>query len=51
MDKWTEIEVENEVTEVIKSAGEHIIEEKTEEKYIGDIISVDGRNITLYWMT
>ena len=28
-----------------KWAGKHIIDEKTEEKYLGDIISVDGRNI------
>ena len=28
-----------------KWAGEHVIDEKTEEKYLGDIISVDGRNI------
>ena len=49
VDSWKEITVVNEDTGVDiledKYTGENIIEETTEEKYLGDIISNDGRNI------
>ena len=49
VDNWKEITVINEDTGVDiledKYTGENIIEETTEEKYLGDIISNDGRNI------
>ena len=49
VEKWTELEVTNDITgeAEIKDiwSGEENIEEKTEEKYLGDIISKDGKNI------
>ena len=49
VDKWTEVEVQNEVTgeQEFKDifTGEQVMEQKEEEKYLGDLISVDGRNI------
>ena len=49
VDKWTEVEVQNEVTgeQELKDifTGEQVMEQKEEEKYLGDLISVDGRNI------
>ena len=49
VDSWKEITVVNEDTGVDiledKYTGEEIIEETSEEKYLGDIISNDGRNI------
>ena len=49
VDKWTEAEVRNEetgdmiMTDVFE--GEQKMEEKMEERYLGDIISTDGRNV------
>ena len=49
VDKWEEFEIRNEETgideieDVCKE--KEIMEEKTEEKYLGDVISTDGRNI------
>ena len=49
IDDWKEVEIMNEETGVDDIAdicdGEEIMEEKQEEKYLGDVISVDGRNI------
>ena len=49
VDSWTEVVVTNDVIgEVdIKDVcnGEQIMEEKCEEKYLGDVISIDGRNL------
>ena len=49
VDRWTEVQVENDITRDIEMMdcydGEEIMEEKTEEKYLGDLISSDGRNI------
>ena len=48
VDNWTEIAVEDETDEVkVKDIfeGMCMIEEKEEEKYLGDLISVDGRNL------
>ena len=49
LDKWAEIEIKEEESEEIKHKdvyeGENIIEQKEEDRYLGDIISVDGRNI------
>ena len=49
VDKWTEVEVQNDVTGEVEVSddwvGEHTMEEKNEEKYLGDVISTDGRNI------
>ena len=48
VDKWTEITMEDNTDEMkIKDIfeGESIIEEKEEETYLGDVISVDGRNM------
>ena len=47
VDKWAEVEIENEETGYLEKkdifAGEHLMEEKSEEKYLGDIISTDGK--------
>ena len=49
VDKWTEIEVKNDnnnksnIEDIFE--GEEDIEEKMEEKYLGDIISSDGKNM------
>ena len=49
VDKWTEVEVANDVTGEVSledsCQGEQITEEKSEEKYLGDVISTDGRNL------
>ena len=49
VDNWKEIEVKNEETGISHIedtlVGEEIMEEKAEDKYLGDIISNDGRNI------
>ena len=49
MDKWKEIEIENEESGIpkIKDAvdGEQDMETKDSEKYLGDIISTDGKNL------
>ena len=48
VDKWTEIAMQ-EKTEPVKYVdifeGEYLMEEKESEKYLGDVISIDGRNI------
>ena len=49
VDKWSEVEIRNDVTGDMETndlfEGDHIMEEKSEEKYLGDIISTDGRNL------
>ena len=49
VDNWEEVEVENTDTGEVKiedcCVGEEIMEEKDSEKYLGDLISNDGRNI------
>ena len=49
VDKWTEVEVTNDETGEVEMedhyAGEHIMEEKEEERYLGDVISTDGKNV------
>ena len=49
VDNWEEVKVENtdtgEVTMEDCCVGEEIMEEKDSEKYLGDLISNDGRNI------
>ena len=49
VDKWTEVDVKNDVTGEVDISddwvGEHTMEDKHEEKYLGDVISTDGRNI------
>ena len=49
VDKWEEKEVEDCETGIIKiedsCESEDVMEEKSEEKYLGDVISRDGRNI------
>ena len=49
VDNWKEIEIRNEETGIDEvedvCQGKEIMEEKTEEKYLGDVISSDGRNI------
>ena len=49
VDNWEEVEMIDDVTgiEEIKDVcnGESIMEEKEEEKYLGDVISTDGKNI------
>ena len=49
LDKWTEIEIKEEESEETKYKdlydGENIMEQKEEDRYLGDIISVDGKNI------
>ena len=48
IDKWEEIRIRNEENVEIAEdifVGEHIMEEKSEEKYLGDIITTDGKNI------
>ena len=48
VDKWTEIAIKTDtmktnITDIFE--GENVLEEKETEKYLGDVISVDGRNI------
>ena len=49
VDKWSEVELRNDVTGDIETndlfEGEQAVEEKSEDKYLGDIISTDGRNM------
>ena len=49
LDKWTEVAIKGEEANDIALQdvfdGEEMIEQKDEEKYLGDLISVDGRNI------
>ena len=49
VDSWKEVEKENVDTGILeiedKFEGEEIMEEKSEEKYLGDLISKDGRNL------
>ena len=49
IDDWKEVELKNEETgmdDIVDICeGEQTMEEKDEEKYLGDIISTDGRNI------
>ena len=49
VDNWTEVDVINDVTGELEIkdqyAGEQMMEEKDEEKYLGDLISTDGRNV------
>ena len=49
VDKWTEIEIKGEDLQETSYKdvydGQHMIEQKEEEKYLGDIVSIDGRNI------
>ena len=49
VDQWKEVEVRNDVTGEVDLediwTGEKVMEEKSEEKYLGDIISIDGRNL------
>ena len=49
VDKWAEVEVKNDLTGEMEMKdiydGEYTMEEKSEEKYLGDVISNDGRNI------
>ena len=48
-DNWQEVEIVNDETgmqDIIDICnGEQVMEEKLEEKYLGDVISTDGRNI------
>ena len=49
VDKWSEVEISNDVTGELEFKdiydGVHIMEETDEEKYLGDVISTDGSNI------
>ena len=49
VDKWTEVEVQNDVSGMVDMRdifdGEHLMEEKEDEKYLGDVIATDGRNM------
>jgi hypothetical protein len=46
VEHWAELEMKNDITELKDTfAGELIMEGKDEEKYLGDVISKDGRNI------
>jgi hypothetical protein len=45
VDKWTEAEVRNEETGDMIMTDVFEGEQKMEERYLGDIISTDGRNI------
>ena len=49
MDKWSEVEITNDVTGEIDFKdvydGVQLMEEKEEDKYLGDVISKDGKNI------
>ena len=49
LDKWTEVEIKGEESEKTEVKdlydGEELIEQKEEDRYLGDIISVDGRNL------
>ena len=49
VDKWEEVELKDDEIGITKIGdtvvGEELMEDKTEEKYLGDVISNDGRNI------
>ena len=49
VDGWKEVEKKNEETGILEIEdvyiGEEVMEDKEEEKYLGDIISKDGRNL------
>ena len=48
VDKWSEIATKDDIIEVTYKdvfEGETIMEEKEQEKYLGDLVSVDGKNI------
>ena len=49
VDNWTESEIEDSDSEMVKIEdtcnGEDEMEEKEDERYLGDVISKDGRNI------
>ena len=49
VENWDEVEMKNDVTGELEmkdvQVGDHLMEEKEEEKYLGDVISTDGRNI------
>ena len=49
VDNWEEVEIMNEETGIEEiediCEGEEIMEEKSDEKYLGDVISTDGKNI------
>ena len=48
VDKWTEVKISNDVSGEIELndtfEGDHYMEKKEEEKYLGDVIATDGRN-------
>ena len=50
MDNWTESEVEDSDSGIVRIEddcdGEDMMEEKENEKYLGYVLSNDGRNIT-----
>ena len=43
VDKWSEVEKASDIEDIFE--GEEEIEEKMEEKYLGDLISSDGKNM------
>ena len=49
VENWNEVELKNDVTGEFEmkdiQVGDHLMEETEEEKYLGDVISTDGRNI------
>ena len=49
VDKWTEVKVHNDVSGEIELKdmfeGEHCMEKTEDEKYLGDVIATDGRNL------
>ena len=49
VDSWEEVEVKNDETGITQIedtfVGEELMEEKDDEKYLGDVISNDGRNL------
>ena len=53
VDEWKEVEVVNEETGIdeIKDIcnDNYEMEEKEDEKYLGDLISLDGRNVKPEW--
>ena len=48
VDKWTEIEIKNDETDELELKdvfeGEEYMEKRSDEKYLGDVISTDGKN-------
>ena len=49
VENWTELEMKNDISGEMEMkdtfAGEFVMENKEEEKYLGDVISNDGRNV------